>query len=277
MNIYIKQQGKRINQIIDKVSRYADINKTAVDLILDYRDFCYLKKEVIKQPNNVISLTFIFDLDNFSISKVKRVIKNKSKGHIIVKFNKHLNNRIIRTINNEKLSNIEIVILDNGENISSLNNKNIICYKNYREIDMLSLICNLEERYGCYNSSCLNKRFYIDEDGNVSFCYKNESKIGNILNNELIDIVSSSQLFKEVLIKSINRRNKCKEHCNYFSLCKGGCVLDDINCDEFKKTYDIANGKFDKIKNSSFALENKHLSEENIILWYISRYHKKEK
>jgi radical SAM protein with 4Fe4S-binding SPASM domain len=169
-----------------------------------------------------------------------------------------------------------IIIIEINEtniDLSKLNGKNIISSNNYLKFDILSLICNLEERYGCNYSSCLGKRFFIDKDGYVSFCYKRESYIGNIINAELTELISKSELFKSILIKSINRRNECKDKCSYFSLCKGGCILEDKECDEFTNLICKEKEELEQIISSSFDLKNEHLSKENIILWYISRYH----
>lgn len=274
MHVYIEKQGKRINKIINNLSRYAKSIKTTVNLVLEYSDYHHLNKIIKKEPNNVTGLSFIFDFKNISYSRVRKTLKYKSRGNIYLKVSKNLPKRIIRLLNSKKMSKIEIILINEiNADLSKLNKKNIIDSKNYKELDCLSLICNLEERYGCNYSSCLGKRFFIDKEGNISFCYKKESNIGNVINKELTELISKSELFKSLLLKSINRRKECKEKCSYFSLCKGGCILEDRQCNEFISLIGKEKEELKGIIDSSFNLKNEHLSKENIILWYISRYH----
>ena len=82
-----------------------------------------------------------------------------------------------------------------------------------------SLICNY--------SSCHGKFICINSEGNIFNCSRqaiHEYCFGNIRDVERIEDCFASDGFKALLKGSIARRNICKETCDMFELCQGGCA-----------------------------------------------------
>lgn len=83
----------------------------------------------------------------------------------------------------------------------------------------------------CDYSSCIGKTIVVDENGRCFDCVAQEEVICSIFDEDLIskfDERLSSQ--KELLIKEIEFRNKCKNTCKHFSVCKGGCYRKSNRC-----------------------------------------------
>ncbi|MBQ4052072.1 MAG: radical SAM protein [Clostridia bacterium] len=77
----------------------------------------------------------------------------------------------------------------------------------------------------CYNS-CLGKHIGVQYNGDIYNCNRDFSKeysYGNI--NDYVDIHQcfDSPGFERMLTRAINRRNHCKENCDIYDFCTGGC------------------------------------------------------
>lgn len=121
--------------------------------------------------------------------------------------------------------------VDNFENILSL-----IHYHGKRE---------------CEYSSCLFHYLSIDSNGNIYPCgrsYGPEYCLGNVHDYENILDVFKSREYQNLLIGSINRRDKCMSSCEYYDYCQGGCNNNAImenglenhggySCQTFKKLF----------------------------------------
>lgn len=78
----------------------------------------------------------------------------------------------------------------------------------------------------CTNSSCHGKYISIAPNGDLSNCGRimmERYKFGNIDDMKTIDDIYNSKVFLEMLKGAIARRNYCKDHCDYYNYCSGGC------------------------------------------------------
>ena len=79
----------------------------------------------------------------------------------------------------------------------------------------------------CSCASCHMKYLSITPDGTVYNCARESMRqypFGNIDNFERTDEIFSSEGAIALVGGSVARRNKCRENCEYFSLCAGGCA-----------------------------------------------------
>lgn len=98
----------------------------------------------------------------------------------------------------------------------------------------------------CEHKSCVTKIFSIDIKGNIYSCKKKENIICNLHEISSIIEIFSHDKFVNLLNLSIKKRGECKENCQYYNICKGGCPLklnfSNGNCQEtqlFKYWIDI--------------------------------------
>ena len=98
----------------------------------------------------------------------------------------------------------------------------------------------------CNHTSCLGKNLYISKNQEISFCPKHikESKLGTIEN------ITNKEKFENALKEMIEKRNKCKQKCEIYEICQGGCVFEK-NCEEYKKNQQKV------IKELNQIMENK--------------------
>lgn len=83
----------------------------------------------------------------------------------------------------------------------------------------------------CENVGCLHKWLAITHDGFIYPCsrsYTNEYCLGNISDYSEIDEAFATDNFARLLKGAIERRNYCKNNCNYYHLCQGGCNNDSL-------------------------------------------------
>ncbi len=83
----------------------------------------------------------------------------------------------------------------------------------------------------CAHSSCLTKWICVYPNGDVYPCGKPcppEFKMGNIKEIDSISELFTSDGFREILLGSIERREKCK-NCDIFDKCNGGCSIDALS------------------------------------------------
>lgn len=81
------------------------------------------------------------------------------------------------------------------------------------------------ERNVCAYSSCLGRWMGLKNDGEIVPCnrtFPKEYSYGNISDYSKIQEAFESEGFKNLLIQSIQRRNKCKS-CTAYEMCVGGC------------------------------------------------------
>jgi uncharacterized protein len=104
----------------------------------------------------------------------------------------------------------------------------------------------------CSTTSCLGKWLDMDAKGNLRVCGQTDNKefiIGHIDNVDSLQEVFNSENFNNLIIKSMERRNICKQTCKFFKQCQGGCIFRNImdggynklngnNCLVFKRIYD---------------------------------------
>ena len=79
----------------------------------------------------------------------------------------------------------------------------------------------------CTCTSCHGKYLCINSDGKIYNCSRqsiHDYCIGDIHEIEKVEDCFSSEGFKELLRGSIKRRNVCKETCELFGICQGGCA-----------------------------------------------------
>ena len=81
----------------------------------------------------------------------------------------------------------------------------------------------------CAHTSCLTKWMCLYPNGDVYPCGKgcpSEFKMCNLNDVELISDIFRTDGFVKILKGSIERREKCKNECELFRFCNGGCSMD---------------------------------------------------
>ena len=79
----------------------------------------------------------------------------------------------------------------------------------------------------CVYNACLYSVIDIEPNGDMFPCsryYKQDHIIGNISKIKKIAAAFESDNFKKIVIDSIKRRNKCKNDCELYEYCLGGCT-----------------------------------------------------
>ena len=79
----------------------------------------------------------------------------------------------------------------------------------------------------CTHSSCLKHWLSVHSNGDIYPCgryYPEEYRLGNIMHfNDLHDVFET-KIYKNIINKSAIRKQKCREQCNVYHLCNGGCL-----------------------------------------------------
>jgi len=81
----------------------------------------------------------------------------------------------------------------------------------------------------CAHTSCLTKWMCLYPNGDIYPCGKgcpSEFKMCNLNDIEQISDIFRTEGFVKVLSGSIERREKCKNECELFPFCNGGCSID---------------------------------------------------
>ena len=89
----------------------------------------------------------------------------------------------------------------------------------------ISMILGKNRRI-CNTSSCIGTFFSIHPDGEIYNCGRASMAaypFGNIDEIEKVEDLFASQGFRDLLIGSIKRRDKCKATCDLFPYCCGNC------------------------------------------------------
>lgn len=78
----------------------------------------------------------------------------------------------------------------------------------------------------CQYKSCLTKYFVVNENGEIHSCKANNIAICNLCDITSMDELISQENFIILLKSSIAKRSQCREYCNFYGICQGGCPLD---------------------------------------------------
>ena len=132
----------------------------------------------------------------------------------------------------------------------------------------------------CYNDSCIGKRFFLDNNGNILTCEKeclNKYAYANIDDIKSLDEVYCSDSFASLLEGNINRRKQCAS-CVEFKKCQGGCssesLLEDNNIETPNKVYCLNYLKvsmhiketLNKLEKERISLKELNPSFKNILI-----------
>jgi len=107
------------------------------------------------------------------------------------------------------------------------------------DVDYKSSISNFEELIRtffknpkeCIYASCLGKFLCVDPDMNIWICgrnFPNEYCLGNVSDFADVQQIFDTETFKNILSKSIEKRNECIKECSYYTYCHGGCINDSL-------------------------------------------------
>lgn len=128
----------------------------------------------------------------------------------------------------------------------------------------------------CCYSSCMGRYVGILYDGTIINCnrdFPREYNFGNAHDYKDIREAFNSAGFNKMLKEAIKRRNYCRDNCEIFSFCQGGCnsnsyMTGDISqvnsffCDNIKGVYHHIEAFVETIKNVTFeSLENDYNPE----------------
>ena len=112
----------------------------------------------------------------------------------------------------------------------------------------------------CAHTSCLTKWICMYPDGSLYPCAKacpKEFLLGNIDTIGSINDAFQSEGFRNILVGSIKRREKCAE-CEIYQFCNGGCSVDacyengleengGASCEAYKRIFEHVSSEIQKI------------------------------
>lgn len=78
----------------------------------------------------------------------------------------------------------------------------------------------------CIHASCMRSWMCMNHSGDLSACDKvfpEEYQYGNVNNYSDIREVYNSKGFRNLMLDSVSRRNKCLDSCVFYKYCQGGC------------------------------------------------------
>lgn len=134
-------------------------------------------------------------------------------------------------------------------------------------------MCLFKGEGECEYSSCLFHYLGIDSNGDVYPCgrsYTNEYCLGNIKDFKTIEEIFQTPTYKNILLSSIIRREKCKQTCDDFIYCQGGCNNNAImengisnnngfSCNTFKQIFLHIKKRVLQIQNNEINISNPYL------------------
>lgn len=83
----------------------------------------------------------------------------------------------------------------------------------------------------CTNRGCLKHWLCVHPNGDIYPCgraYPEEYCLGNIMDVTDLHEVFETDIYKDILKKSIIRREKCRKQCEVYRHCNGGCLNEAI-------------------------------------------------
>lgn len=90
----------------------------------------------------------------------------------------------------------------------------------------------------CQYKSCLTKYFYIDSRADIYICTNDKKRICNLFDIESLQDIYVHRTFLMHLEQAVRQREKCKEKCEYYAMCHGGCPIQThIDGDICKEKY----------------------------------------
>lgn len=104
-----------------------------------------------------------------------------------------------------------------------------------------------------YGGSCVCHRICLNPDGRIYPCgrpYTDDFVLGHIDSLNKITDAYSTPAYKKIIELSAKRSAQCQKNCEFFGICKGGCVSSAI-----------LEGSFDKIDNTSCVRAKTLLSQ----------------
>lgn len=122
----------------------------------------------------------------------------------------------------------------------------------------------------CYKGSCISQWVSIKPDGILSLCtadFPNQYNFGNIDSISDIREIYVSKGFKLLISNAITRRYVCKDECELYSNCQGGCVAcyleeatqnlgDEPSCLIFKGTFTYIRDRIGEIVDNVSQIRN---------------------
>lgn len=133
----------------------------------------------------------------------------KNRG-VIIHANLFADNKTVTLVARSIMGHVPIVLYNNERD----NEADYAClkYMNYPE--------------GCMFNSCLGNTLYLRQDDEISVCPRtNDIRLNRLRNGSSISSVFDTDEFKQLLLQQIEKRNRCKNGCQLFSVCHGGCPM----------------------------------------------------
>lgn len=115
-------------------------------------------------------------------------------------------------------------------------------------------LLKVSDRLYCiqYGGSCIHQRICLNPNGDLYPCgrpYPDDFVIGNVSSLNLISDAFKSPAYERLAAISSERVKQCKQKCDFFGVCKGGCVSSAI-----------LEGSFEKIDNDTCVRAKRLLS-----------------
>ena len=120
-------------------------------------------------------------------------------------------------------------------------------------------LLKVSDRLYCiqYGGSCIHNRICLNPNGDLYPCgrpYTDDFILGNIKSTELISKAFMTSAYKNLARISAERSKQCREKCEFFGVCKGGCVSSAI-----------LEGSFEKIDNITCVRAKKMLGAITLV------------
>lgn len=272
-----------------------DINENEIKKIVNH----IYENKVLKEITNNTIFTFIFTINPYKnlaqiINKIKKYLARvelniTEDNELMRKTLKYMKNKKIPTCLLIKETDLKIILKKYEENkIYSypIFVENEIEYGDYfitllqewsydTKGCRLNIFADLYSKfildywgYKCQYKSCVTKIFSIDIKGNIYSCKKNENIICNLYEISSLNEIFYHDNYINLLNLSIKKRGECKENCQYYDMCKGGCPLklyiNYDNCQEtklFKYWIDIKDLICSNINISDYRILNPAVRE----------------
>lgn len=102
----------------------------------------------------------------------------------------------------------------------------------------------ISDRMYCiqYGGSCIYKRICINPDGRIYPCgrpYTEDFVLGHIDTLERISDAFQTKSYRRLVAMGETRAKQCRERCNYYGICRGGCISSAILEGSFEKIDNI--------------------------------------